>query len=51
MVFDAVSIDEKMDSSSLSSGFEIAVSIMNLDSVTPFSLHTSLKMGDVGATR
>ena len=51
MVFDAVSMDEKMDSSSESSGFASAVSIMNRDSVTPVSLQTSLKMGAVGATR
>merc|ERR1719460_736037 len=51
MVFDAVSMDEKMDSSSLSSGFASAVSIMNRDSVTPVSEQTSEKMGAVGATR
>ena len=51
MVFDAVSIDEKMDSSSESSGFASAVSIMNRLRVTPVSLQTSLKMGAVGATR
>ena len=44
-------MDEKMDSSSLSSGFASAVSIMNRDSVTPVSEQTSLKMGAVGATR
>ena len=51
MVFDAVSMDEKMDSSSESSGFASAVSIMNRDSVTPVSEQTSEKMGAVGATR
>ena len=51
MVFDAVSMDEKMDSSSDSSGFARAVSIMNRDSVTPVSEQTSEKMGAVGATR
>ena len=51
MVFDAVSMDEKMDSSSESSGFASAVSIMNRLRVTPVSLQTSLKMGAVGATR
>ena len=51
MVFDAVSMDEKMDSSSDSSGFASAVSIMNRDSVTPVSEQTSEKMGAVGATR
>ena len=51
MVFDAVSIDEKMDSSSESSGFASAVSIMNRLRVTPVSEQTSEKMGAVGATR
>ena len=40
-----------MDSSSESSGFASAVSIMNRDSVTPVSEQTSEKMGAVGATR
>ena len=44
-------MDEKMDSSSDSSGFARAVSIMNRDSVTPVSEQTSEKMGAVGATR
>ena len=44
-------MDEKMDSSSESSGFASAVSIMNRDSVTPVSEQTSEKMGAVGATR
>merc|ERR1719247_1885390 len=51
MVLEAVSMDEKMDSSSESSGFARAVSIMNRDSVTPVSEQTSEKMGAVGATR
>ena len=51
MVFDAVSMDEKMDSSSESSGFASAVSIMNRLRVTPVSEQTSEKMGAVGATR
>ena len=51
MVLEAVSMDEKMDSSSDSSGFARAVSIMNRDSVTPVSEQTSEKMGAVGATR
>ena len=44
-------MDEKMDSSSDSSGFARAVSIMNRLSVTPVSEQTSEKMGAVGATR